>query len=160
MPKLGRPTVFSAEKAATIVSALEDGCYLDQAAALAGVSRTTLQNWLLAGGRNGGAEFVKFNNDVRKAQAEAEHSGIRIIKAAAKAGQWQAAAWLLERKNPERWGRQDRVAIEHKVQESVDAALGVLEQKLTPEEYDRVLGALADFAPGETPADGEGKPVH
>jgi hypothetical protein len=34
-----------------------------------------------------------------------ENELIRIVSAAAKAGDWRAASWLLERRYPQRWAR-------------------------------------------------------
>jgi len=41
---------------------------------------------------------------VEKAQAGAEMTSIALINRASEM-QWQAAAWRLERKHPDRWGR-------------------------------------------------------
>jgi hypothetical protein len=41
---------------------------------------------------------------VQAAQADAEASLVARMTLAAQRGSWRAAAWLLERKYPERWG--------------------------------------------------------
>ena len=48
---------------------------------------------------------------IKKAEAESELSNIEIIKNAAPTN-WQAAAWYLERKHWERWGRKDKQQVE------------------------------------------------
>lgn len=51
-----------------------------------------------------------FYERVEKACAEAEHRNVMVIqKASGKS--WQAAAWWLERRNPEEYGRKDRVDV-------------------------------------------------
>lgn len=56
---------------------------------------------------------VLFAYLLEKAQAEAEVEMLTRIRIAAKApNHWQAAAWMLERKNPDRWGRRERVQME------------------------------------------------
>jgi transposase len=54
----------------------------------------------------------RFWLDVKKAEGEAESTALSQIAKAARDGSWQAAAWTLERKNPDRWGRRDRVTHE------------------------------------------------
>lgn len=70
-----------------LLDLLRAGNYLEIAARAAGVELDTLDRLLL-----------------EQAQAEGEALAIaRIARAAAE--NWQAAAWLLERQFPERWGR-------------------------------------------------------
>jgi hypothetical protein len=79
------------------------------AAASAGIDRTTLLDWLKRGARHETAALSKFATDYAEAEGDAEVKAVDLITAAAKRGQWQAAAWRLERKHPERWGRRERI---------------------------------------------------
>ncbi len=72
---------------------------------MAGVSKVTLYGWLKLGAREEEGPHVEFLNAVEKAQAEAEMRDLDRVDAAAEAGAWQAAAWRLERRSPQRWGR-------------------------------------------------------
>ncbi|MFX4303012.1 IS630 transposase-related protein [Alicyclobacillus tolerans] len=101
-----------------IVEAIRAGNYIETAAAYAGVNKSTIYDWLKRGARGDGAEFVSFSNAVEKALAEAEMRDVLIIGNAAKEN-WQAAAWRLERKFPERWGRKDRMNIQADVNAKV-----------------------------------------
>lgn len=101
-----------------IVSAIRLGNYIETAAAYAGINKDTLYDWLKRGQREKEKKakdpnyqipkyerkFVAFSDAVEKALAEAEMRDVMIIYEAAKE-QWQAAAWRLERKFPDRWGR-------------------------------------------------------
>lgn len=107
----GRPTKLTREIREKIVEAIRAGAYLETAAALAGIDRVTLHRWLKAGARQKRGELWEFCNAVEKALAEAEMDDLYIIKRAAQEN-WQAAAWRLERKFPERWGRKDRLQAE------------------------------------------------
>jgi hypothetical protein len=70
-----------------------------------GVSRSTIQRWLLRGETDGGGEeFQKFAEAVREAEAAAEVNALGVIRRAA-AEDWRAAGWYLERAHPARWGR-------------------------------------------------------
>ena len=91
-----------------IVIALRAGNYLETAAAYVGVSKQTLFNWLRRGARGQERICVEFLDSVKKAQAESEIRDIATIITASKTS-WQAAAWRLERKHPDRWGRKDRL---------------------------------------------------
>jgi len=75
---------------AQLVGMLRAGNYLDVAAKAAGVPVDELP-----------AELVE---RLEVARAEGEARGIATIAQAARST-WQAAAWLLERQYPERWGR-------------------------------------------------------
>lgn len=112
MPRLLKLTAERSEK---IIGYLRAGAYIETAAAAAGISKQTLYNWL----RRAAAEdeedpsFAKFAAAVEEAQALAEVRDIALIGKAAET-QWQAAAWRLERKSPERWSRKDRVELSGK----------------------------------------------
>lgn len=58
--------------------------------------------------------YTKFQDAVRKAKAWAEARDVIIITKHAEK-KWQAAAWLLERKHPRRWGRKRQEKQEKKV---------------------------------------------
>jgi transposase len=127
-----------------IVDALKLGNYIETAAALAGINKTTVYEWLKRGarekerlenstnarGRKEELPFLHFSNAVEKAMAESEHRDLLVI---AKASQtdWKASAWRLERKYPKRWGRKDRLDYEAKVtQENVNRDELVVEQRI------------------------------
>jgi hypothetical protein len=106
-----RPYRFDPNVARTIVRYLTSGAFIETAAAAAGISRSTLYEWLRRGREAGRGPFWEFSMDVEKALATSEINMCRRIQRAAQDGQWQAAAWPLERKFPERWRRRD--SIEH-----------------------------------------------
>lgn len=114
----GRPIKLNNQIRDSVASALRAGNYIETAAAYAGINKTTLYDWLKRGERekqriesNPGAKarksealFVDFSNAVQKAMADAEVRDVATIVRAS-AENWQAAAWRLERKYPDRWGR-------------------------------------------------------
>jgi hypothetical protein len=105
---MGRPSSLDDATKARIVAAVEAGCGRRTAAQAAGVDRSTLLRWLAAG-REGVEPFAAFESEVRAAEARCELANVATIQAAS-AKTWQAAAWLLERKHPERWARRDPAA--------------------------------------------------
>jgi hypothetical protein len=80
------------------------GNYIETASAYAGITKSTLYEWMKRGAREKRGKYKEFSNAVEKAMAEAEMWDVALIAQAAKEN-WQAAAWRLERKYPARWGR-------------------------------------------------------
>jgi hypothetical protein len=98
---------FTPEQIKRFIDCLKMGNYIETASAYAGISSQTLYRHLKLG-QNPGTPQSKLLKDVQTALAESENRDLTTIAAAAKS-QWQAAAWRLERRWPERWGRFDRL---------------------------------------------------
>lgn len=96
------------EQAAKLVSA---GNYLSHVAQYLGVHPDTFYRWLREGERAKSGLVRQFYEAVKRAEAEAIARNIALIQKAAQEGNWQAAAWWLERKYPEEWGRKDKMDI-------------------------------------------------
>lgn len=107
MPRTGRPTKLTPEIQAAIVDAIRRGNYIETAATIAGITKDTLYKWIKRGNACKSGAFKDFSDAIKKAIAESEDHDITVINSAA-AMYWQAAAWRLERKFPDRWGRRDR----------------------------------------------------
>lgn len=109
-----------------LVSVIRSGNYIETACAYVGIHKSTFYDWLRKGAKeidrvekNPRARvtkemepFVELSNAVEKALAHAEVRDVAIIGKAAET-QWQAAAWRLERKFSDRWGRKERHELEH-----------------------------------------------
>jgi transposase len=122
MPRAIKLTPEVQEK---ILLHLRVGAYMETAAACAGIAKDTLYAWLKKGAR-GEKPYAEFAEKVHKAVAESESRDLAtVLKASQK--NWTAAAWRLERRFPERYGRNDRV----KVEANVEVAGGELLAKLT-----------------------------
>lgn len=141
----GRPTKLNYEVQEKIIQAIKAGNYIETAAAYAGISKSTLYDWLKRGEREkqrvaknpsyrirkSEKIYVEFSDAVEKALAEAEMRDVLLIGKAAEE-QWQAAAWRLERKFPERWGRR---IIEHSGDININNPL----KDLTTEELKKLI---------------------
>lgn len=158
----GRPSKLTPERAELIVGMVAKGMPLSTAAAKAGVGESTFFHWLAQGehpkGRNA-RMYAEFRDRVYRAVKEAEGSAVEAIESAWRGGyvtarrrlkdgsveesyakpDWSAAAWYLERRHRDQWGKVDvvnvRLLAEH-----------VAEQEgLTPaerEELERELAAI------------------
>jgi hypothetical protein len=88
-----------------VCQALRAGAHMEQAAAYAGIDRSTVYRWRMRGeADNAPQRFRDFAAAVGEAEAGFEIASLALI---ARAGDehWQARAWLLERRHPKRWGR-------------------------------------------------------
>jgi transposase len=102
------------------VKYIEQGNYIETVAAFLGISRQSFYDWIRRGSRNcevldaGNALdkkeeiYVDFFIAVEQARAVAEMADLNIIKDAAEK-RWEAAAWRLERRSPDKWGRRSEV---------------------------------------------------
>lgn len=85
-----------------ILGALEHGCTRRAAAGAGGITSATLYRWL---------EDEAFREAVEKAEQKAEATFTAIV-AEASVTSWQAAAWWLERRKWQDYGRHDRVDVD------------------------------------------------
>lgn len=137
--RVGRPSLFTPERTEKLLQALQLGAYKETAAGYAGISYSTLYDWLTQGQAeiDAGADpdrpmlnaedhaanpddvapiyqpcetFAQFVKAVADAEAGPEVRNVALIQEAAQ-GTWQAAAWWLERKFPGRWGSRKQVEV-------------------------------------------------
>jgi len=156
----GRPTKLTPELQRKITDAIRAGNYMETAAAYAGIHKDTLYAWLKRGARDKSPKspYRQFSDAVEKALAEAEVRDVALIAKAAEK-EWQAAAWRLERKFPDRWGRKDRVQadIRHQGQVALEVThdvSGHLTAYLDP-----IAQLVDDYLAQRSAADGAGEPV-
>lgn len=110
--KDGRPTKLTPELQLKICETVRAGNYIETASAYVGVNKSTIYDWMKRGAREKQGIYHDFSNAIEKALAESEMRDVLIIGKAASQN-WQAAAWRLERKFSDRWGRKDYVKSEH-----------------------------------------------
>ena len=105
----GRKTKLDEKRLKKVVEGITAGLPYDTACALAGITYQTFLNWMRAGEAAESGKFFEFFEEVKKAEAIAESVHIANIKKAGNAGVWQADAWMLERRHPEKWGRREQI---------------------------------------------------
>ena len=126
--KPGRPTLLNPTRQAALLEAIEQGMPLKQAAAVAGMSYDTLNHWQKRGeNESAPPEYCQFYQQLRQSQAVAMQVHVSSICDAAKRD-WRAAAWMLERRFPEDFARQQHH--EHAVS---DAKPWMPDPDVTPE---------------------------
>jgi hypothetical protein len=108
---VGRPSKLNPDCIARLVDALRAGHTREGAAALAGIGRSTFNAWLAAAKEpDADRELLAFLDAIKNAEADAESELLGVIRAAAER-QWQAAAWILERRHPDRWGKRVKAEV-------------------------------------------------
>ena len=123
MSEKGRPSKLTAELIKNIQSWLRMGYFVENAARMAGINKSTLYRWLDKGKEDREQEidslYADFCNAMERARAEAEGMFINSIQTAAKRGQWQAAAWWLER-SFDKWSKPSKLQISGDEEEPVN----------------------------------------
>jgi hypothetical protein len=111
-------TDISPKQVESLTGAIKSGADLETSCHFAGISiqvcyryleRGKLEAERIANGETASADekdFLSFWEELRKARADAIVRNVAQIQKAAQDGQWQAAAWWLERTVPETYGKQ------------------------------------------------------
>ena len=105
MSRKGRPTSFNRTRANQIVSAIRRGLPYKLAASAGGISYNTFIRWRNEGSSADAPAYLReFCHQVRNAEAEAAQRFLKLIETAARKN-WQAAAWMLEKRHPDLFGK-------------------------------------------------------
>jgi len=107
--RIGRNTKLTPEVQKKIVNLITAGNYVETACGAVGVSHASFYNWLERG-RQGEQPFLDFLDAVKKAETVSEALYLEYIRKAAPET-WQAAAWYLERRNYQKWGKKTQVDV-------------------------------------------------
>jgi transposase len=101
----GRPSKLTPETQQKIVQAITLGATYELAAAYGGIHYDTFNEWMKLGAI-GKKPYSDFSEAVKEAEGRAAVGWLAKIEMAANDGNWQAAAWKLERRYPHSYGRQ------------------------------------------------------
>lgn len=124
-----RPTKLTDAIRAGLVEAVELGATWDAAANAVGIGVSTLREWRRRG-EDGEEPFAALLAELQKAEAEGIARALRVIRGASEDGEWQAAAWILERRYPADYGRRMESKVEVSAP-SAEQAVAALLSKLT-----------------------------
>jgi hypothetical protein len=114
---MARPLKMTPERVRAVLDGLRLGLSRTIAANAVGISKSTITNWA--------ARSETFRAQLEQAEAEAERMLIGLIVAAAAKKlptSWQAAAWILERTRPDRYGQRSRMDISLDVRQAAEDA--------------------------------------
>ena len=96
-----------------IVEIVEGGMVPYRAARMCGIPTSTFFDWMRYGDERKTGLHRKLRNDIKEAEARAEEKMLSRITVAADEGTWTAAAWVLERRWKETWGRHIKFEIDY-----------------------------------------------
>ena len=163
----GRPTKLTPEVQAAICEHLANGATLEVAAQAEGITRQTVTNWRMAGGK-GTEPYAAFLVASERARARFETdtlSRLRKLDESATLDPKIAAplvkslTWLLERTRRERYGTLVTVKVEEAKDHLLDTLERVCERLGSTEVLVAVLEELEREGTGEASA-AEERPVH
>lgn len=150
MPR-GRPALKVEDHIERLAEAILLGATYKLAAQYAGISYKTFEGWCQRAEHAApGTPLARLRERLAEAEALAALGWLAKIERAADEGDWRAAAWKLERRYPEAWGRvarhDVRVSVEHMVarvaQElGIDTAVLLAEAQLLLTEGDHARPA-------------------
>ena len=104
---IGRPPKLTPEMIEQICDLLIEGSTIARSAVITGVSESTIYRWL-AMGKSEGAEpiYVELVARVGEAIESSEFELLQRMRiAGSKSDHWRATAWMLERRFPEKYGK-------------------------------------------------------
>ena len=131
------------ETTTILLKALRSGNTKKDACNLASISEQTFYRWMREGesDQNNGTAY-QFCESVKKSISEARNRNVVIIQKHA-ANNWQAAAWYLERSDPEHWGKRDKVEMTGKDGEAME--MNIINKKdMTDEEMADVMNKFTE----------------
>lgn len=132
-----------------IIDFLEQGNFPETAAAVAGIPKRVMRQWLELGAQ-GDLRYAAFHADCVRAMGSAESRWVGALDTVGMAGDPKSIQWLLERRFPEKYGAKVR----HIVQQEIDGIVGrieALEGTIGASVVNQVLAAIAgESGAGET----------
>lgn len=108
---VGRPSKFTPERRSAIIDAISHRIPYEYAAEANGICEETLYDWLRTARQHRkegiDSEYTQFSEAIKRAEMQRmrEHSDM----IAAKPKNWQADAWILERRWPKHYGSNAQV---------------------------------------------------
>ena len=100
-PLPGRPSSLTPDVVNRILSAIRCGATNKTSCEAAGVSESTLYRWLDRAKDGNDPDCSEFSRRLHRARQEGVTARLALIQKAATKGDWRAAAWLLERDQPD-----------------------------------------------------------
>jgi hypothetical protein len=107
--KAGRKTKLTPEFIEEASKLIAGGNTVVTVAAYMGINEDTWYTWIARGEKEKTGIFSEFSEAIKKSKPVAKIAMLSVVTNAARDGNWQAAAWYLERTDPDNYGRRDRI---------------------------------------------------
>jgi transposase len=133
--EIEKPVALTKEVQEHIVTSLLKGNYLNTACLSAGITRWTFYHWKnrFDNGDPDAQVYADFFNNIKRAECRGEE--LTLDRLSEGSPGWQAQAWKLERRWPQRWGKKDRTPVPPKATKDL--------KDMTPEEFDAYKQSVA-----------------
>jgi len=95
---MARPSKLTPKTRTRYLNGLKLGLTHELAASYAGVSARTVYDWIARGRRESSGKFSQFSQAVKAAEGQCAAICMGRIQRAAEDGNWQSAAWIMERR--------------------------------------------------------------
>lgn len=99
---MGRQTKLTPERAQQLLTLIGNHALIEDAAHAVRIHPATFHAWMAKGAKATAGVYREFHDAIKAAQAL---STISLVDAIRKDPSWQAKAWILERRDPKRFGR-------------------------------------------------------
>lgn len=105
---MGRPTDCTPELTAALCAELKLGMSIRGACQHVGIDDSTFRKWMMRG-EAGEEPFVTFRTEATRAKADGVRALVATVRKAA-SQDWRAAAWILERREPDDWSKRTEIS--------------------------------------------------
>lgn len=118
---MSRPPMFVMQPSLgkRIIRLIKKGYPFTTVCRYCGVTPKTFKDWLERGKAGQSRDYIKFYENVARAEAYAEMRILRKLQGHENAD-WRVSAWQLERRWPEHWSKKDRITAEMHVNATVN----------------------------------------
>lgn len=106
----GRRSKFTPQIRRILYEGILRGLTNELAAKAAGIDESTLYDWIKKGEAQKSGAYFEFAKSLTRARARAERRLADCVFKAAPT-EWRAAAWALERRFHERWGKRENIEV-------------------------------------------------
>ena len=106
---------YSEDVAMVICTYLRKGCTIEASCQAANINKRTYYRWM--------EEIPEFREFVNATESDVEATLLETITSF---GDWRAAAWILERRYPQRWGQKRELDVNVTKQTGTDVIAGML----------------------------------
>ncbi len=140
---MARPSKLTPEVQKRLVEAIKAGNYYEAACGFAGIGYSTFRRWMIRGEKAKSGKYRQFWEAVTRAELEAE---VRMV------AQWQkhmpedyrAIRDFLERRFPDRWGRQYKVDMKQDIKGQVELKNDIAKRVIADEEATELAHKLLE----------------
>lgn len=107
--KRGRKSKLTPELIEEAYKLIKSGLDFKTTAWYLGISESAFYKWMREGEKEESGLKKQFFQSIKKAESEAIARNVMLIQKHAQEGNWQAAAWWLERRYSDEWGKKDKI---------------------------------------------------